>query len=165
MNKKVEKYLIAVWLLAAVGLWGAGLWLAGCGTVSGSASGCGTTYTGVTAGGCSITLVKPANGEEVTLPYRFEWTTNGGCTTPYKFAITGNPPGNQGGTEKTWSLSVGYVDPYDNGSYITANNGALWLQAADLANAGVTSTDGCYQWTVSNSSQASYPSTYSFKAK
>lgn len=109
---------------------------------AGAGGSCASPLTGSEAGGCRIALAEPANGTAITLPYRFGWTSNGGCSTPYVLQIYGNPPTPDNMVE--WSLST---DPI---------NAAAWtkeIHAGDLA--GLRSDNGVYHWQVSNHSRAS----------
>jgi len=126
-------------------------------TVPQASAGCNIiVYPANDTGGCHIRLVQPSSCQAITLPFSFEWTTDGSyCETPYTLYVTGDPPLQR---YFSWQLSENVSQG------ITHNGGIARITAADLANAGVTSVSGVYHWDVVGY-YGSHPDSQPFKVK
>ncbi len=88
------------------------------------------------SGGCTLAQNEPANGQQITLPFKFGWSASG-CETPFRLFIYGNPP-----TEDNalyWEISRNAGGP------TTEWAGSHTITAADLA---PLRSDGLYHWAV-----------------
>jgi hypothetical protein len=95
----------------------------------------------------AIKLVTPTVAETIDLrngrTYEFAWTTNGVFReTPWSLYLVGHPANPSTGVNIVhWNFSR-------NDSTITEFGGVVNINAVDIANSGVTTDNGFYQWTV-----------------
>jgi hypothetical protein len=86
-------------------------------------------------GGCTMEMVGPANGQQLTMPATFGFKTLG-CETPIKIRIFGNPPTPE--NSFSYSMSRGSLPP---GQWFMKSKD---ITAEDLAS--LSSDNGTYHW-------------------
>lgn len=106
--------------------------------MTGSGGNCNSTVPVSMGGGCTLSMIEPLNGQQVTLPVELG-VNSCGCETPLKIHVYGNPPtaANSYNISKTRGTNP-----------ICSWTARTFVTQADLTQFGITSDNGVYHWQV-----------------